>query len=382
MEVVTLDIINAMINCLRYADEEKLLFIKKSTVLSKFLGDYINGGKKSYQIFMAALLKNIGHIGNYGINDENMSPNDKKYKNYKSAEIIRVMPEIFAFQYDIADIILEIDERVDGSGYPAGKESILLEAQIIGVVEDYIKNPDIEKMMSSGKYDIAILKELEIIVNYDEVAVMLSNTYMLNEYFQDILAKYNVYKESIEGVEEEQFLSTVAAMIDFKHSYTAGHTKRVAAYSYAIAKEMDYTKEHLAEIRYAAYLHDIGKLGVDIGILDKPDKLTNDEFEKIKLHALYSYEILRDSPGLKKFSFGALHHERIDGKGYPFGMTGEELPEGAKIIAVADILDALTSNRSYRKPFTFKEAFELMELMTETALDAKVLEAAKRCFNI
>jgi len=109
MEVVTLDIINAMINCLRYADEEKLLFIKKSAVLSKLLGDYINGGEKSYQIFMAALLKDIGHIGNYGINDENMSLKDKKYKNYKSAEIIRVMPEIFAFQYDIADIILEID---------------------------------------------------------------------------------------------------------------------------------------------------------------------------------------------------------------------------------------------------------------------------------
>ena len=382
MEVVTLDIINAMINCLRYADEEKLLFIKKSAVLSKLLGDYINGGENSYQIFMAALLKDIGHIGNYGINDENMSLNDKKYKNYKSAEIIRVMPEIFAFQYDIADIILEIDERIDGSGYPAGKERILPEAQIIGVVEDYIKSLNIEKMKLSGKYEDTLLRELEIIVNYDEVAVILSNTYILNEYFQDILAKYNVYKESIEGVEEEQFLSTVAAMIDFKHSYTAGHTKRVAAYSYAIAKEMDYTKERLAEIRYAAYLHDIGKLGVDIGILDKPDKLTNDEFEKIKLHALYSYEILRDSPGLKKFSFGALHHERIDGKGYPFGMKGEELPEGAKIIAVADVLDALTSNRSYRKPFTFKEAFELMDLMIETALDSKVLEAAKRCFNI
>lgn len=77
-----------------------------------------------------------------------------------------------------------------------------------------------------------------------------------------------------------------------------------------------------------------------------------------------------------------MHHERIDGKGYPFGMKGEELPEGAKIIAVADVLDALTSNRSYRKPFTFKEAFELMDLMIETALDSKVLEAAKRCFNI
>ncbi len=80
--------------------------------------------------------------------------------------------------------------------------------------------------------------------------------------------------------------------------------------------------------------------------------------------------------------YGALHHERIDGKGYPFGLKGNELPEGAKIIAVADVLDALTSNRSYRKPFTFKEAFELIDMMTETALDEKIVKAAKICFNI
>ena len=200
--------------------------------------------------------------------------------------------------------------------------------------------------------------------------------------FQEELSRYNVYKERIEGVEEEQFLSTVASMIDSKHSYTAGHTKRVAAYSYTIAKGMDYNKDELSEIRYAAYLHDIGKLGIDDSILDKPDKLSNDEFEKIKLHAKYSYEILRESPGLKKFMYGALHHERIDGKGYPFGLKGNELPEGDKIIAVADVLDALTSNRSYRKPFTFKEAFELIDMMTETALDEKIVKAAKICFNI
>jgi len=118
----------------------------------------------------------------------------------------------------------------------------LQEAQIIGTVEDYIRESDVEKMTGSGKYDKEILAQLESIIKYDEVAVMCSNTYILNEYFHEILSKYNVYKESIEGVEEEQFLSTVAAMIDFKHSYTAGHTKRVAAYSYAIAKEMNYAK--------------------------------------------------------------------------------------------------------------------------------------------
>ena len=166
-----------------------------------------------------------------------------------------------------------------------------------------------------------------------------------------------------------------------KHN-TAGHTKRVAAYSYTIAKELKYSDEELSKVRHAAYLHDIGKLGVDVELLDKVEKLSNEEFDKIKEHARYSYEILADIDGLKKFAFGALHHERVDGKGYPFGLKGDELPEGAKIIAIADVLDALTSNRSYRKPFTFKEAFELMEMMVGTAFDRNIFESSKRCFNI
>lgn len=380
MEVVTLDIINAMINCLRYANSNRLLFIRKSTILSKLFGDFIDGGENSYKIFMASLLKDIGNIGKSGNYDETFNTYEKKYKNYKSAEIIRVMPEIFAFQYDIADIILEIDERIDGSGYPAGKEKILFEAQIIGIVEDYLKN--ISFFTDFSKYSKDIIEKFFIFIEKAEIKAILTDDNLVEPVFQEELSRYNVYKERIEGVEEEQFLSTVASMIDSKHSYTAGHTKRVAAYSYTIAKGMDYNKDELSEIRYAAYLHDIGKLGIDDSILDKPDKLSNDEFEKIKLHAKYSYEILRESPGLKKFMYGALHHERIDGKGYPFGLKGNELPEGAKIIAVADVLDALTSNRSYRKPFTFKEAFELIDMMTETALDEKIVKAAKICFNI
>lgn len=384
MEVVTLDIINAMINCWRYADNEKLFRIKRGAVTAVYISDKLTKKEKSYQVFMASLLKDIGDIGSYKSCSMKRASDIRfvKYKNYRSAEIVRTMPEIMPFQYDIADIILESDEKIDGSGFPAGKDKILLESQIIGAAEEYVICFDIEKMQETNSYSEEVLNVLKIVEDEKKLVDFLKNKELLEGEFNRNLNKYNVYKSMISGVEEEQFLSGVAAIIDAKHSYTAGHTKRVAAYSYTIAKELKYSDEELSKVRHAAYLHDIGKLGVDVELLDKVEKLSNEEFDKIKEHARYSYEILADIDGLKKFAFGALHHERVDGKGYPFGLKGDELPEGAKIIAIADVLDALTSNRSYRKPFTFKEAFELMEMMVGTAFDRNIFESSKRCFNI
>lgn len=378
MEVITLDIINAIINSLRYANYEKLQNTKRRTALSTMISILFNE-EYTYKVFMASMFKDISTIGNRNISDD---PKEKRKRIYNSTEIVRVMPEIIPFQYNIADIILEIEERLDGSGHPAGKNKVKEESQIIGIAEDYLYYKNINLLKNEEKYNQDIVLKLEKIINDKEMWLNIENDTKLEKYIEEKINAYNVYKEEIEGVEEEQFLSMVASIIDAKHSYTGGHSKRVAAYSYAIAQEMHYDEEKLAELRYASYLHDIGKLAIDVDLLDKNTKLTEEEFEKIKLHAKYSYEILENTPRLKRFAFGALHHERIDGKGYPYQMKGEEIPEGAKIIAVADILDALTSNRSYRKPFTFEEAFELLDMMTGTALDEKIVEAAKNRFNV
>jgi len=378
MEVVTLDVINAVINSLKYVNPEKLKNTKLRVALSTMLSKEINE-EYSYKIFMAALLKDISSLGQVTISEE---PKEKRNRIYKSTEIVRSMPEIIPFQYNIADIILEIEEKLDGSGHPAGKTKIKPEAEIIGIAEDYIKYKNIQALKFEEKYNQEMVSKLENIITNEKKMEIINYPINLEEYISKYLITYNVYKEEIKGVEEEQFLSMIASIIDAKHSYTGGHSKRVAAYSYAIAQELFYSEEKLNEIRYASYLHDIGKLGVDISLLDKDSKLTEEEFEKIKLHAKYSYEILQETQRLKRFAYGALHHERIDGKGYPFGLKGDEIPEGAKIIAVADILDALTSNRSYRKPFTFEEAFELLDMMVGTALDTDIVEAAKRRFNI
>lgn len=159
------------------------------------------------------------------------------------------------------------------------------------------------------------------------------------------------YKESRtkEHILFEQTTAALASAIDAKDEYTHGHSSRVAMYSELIAMEFGLSDAELEKVYFAALLHDVGKIGVDDAIIRKEGRLTNEEFAQIKLHPVYGSQILctiRESPYL---SLGAkYHHERYDGRGYPEGLAGEDIPQIARIIAVADAYDAMTSQRSYR----------------------------------
>lgn len=130
----------------------------------------------------------------------------------------------------------------------------------------------------------------------------------------------------------------------------SGHSQRVAKYAAEIAKRMGKTKEEQNNIYHAGLLHDLGKIRVPEEVINKPDKLTDAEFEQIKVHPIASYYILKDIYEDPLIALGAkYHHERYDGKGYPNGLQGDNIPEIARIIGVADAYDAMASNRSYRK---------------------------------
>ena len=148
-----------------------------------------------------------------------------------------------------------------------------------------------------------------------------------------------------------QTAEALATAIDAKDRYTHGHSTRVADYSLKLAHALAKDEEECEKIYYAALLHDVGKIGVPDRIISKDGKLTDEEFAQIKLHPVYGNKILsriNESPYL---SIGAhYHHERYDGRGYPTGLKGEDIPEIARIIAVADSYDAMTSKRSYRDP--------------------------------
>ena len=151
---------------------------------------------------------------------------------------------------------------------------------------------------------------------------------------------------------KEIFIQTVTALseaVDAKDRYTSGHSKRVAEYSRMIAERMGKSKEEQEEIYRAGLLHDVGKIRVPVEIINKPGRLTDDEFNTIKLHPVTGYHILRGISGNSDIAISAkYHHERYDGKGYPNGLEGENIPETARILGIADSYDAMTSNRSYR----------------------------------
>ncbi len=142
---------------------------------------------------------------------------------------------------------------------------------------------------------------------------------------------------------------TLADAIDAKDAYTKGHSGRVADYSKEIAKRFGYSADRQEEIYMMALLHDVGKIGVPDAVINKPGRLTDEEFEKIKVHPERGARILSNIEEMPKLATGARwHHERFDGRGYPDGLAGEDIPEEARIIAVADAYDAMTSHRSYR----------------------------------
>jgi len=146
-----------------------------------------------------------------------------------------------------------------------------------------------------------------------------------------------------------QMVKALANTIDAKDSYTNGHSTRVAEYSVMIAKRMGYIGEKLEHLYYAAVLHDIGKIGVPREIINKPSRLTDEEYAMIKSHPVTGSNILKEVTEIPDISIGAkYHHERYDGKGYPDGLSGTDIPEIARIIGVADAYDAMTSKRSYR----------------------------------
>lgn len=158
--------------------------------------------------------------------------------------------------------------------------------------------------------------------------------------------------KSTQKVEEmnQKIIRALVRTIDAKDRYTNGHSLRVAEYSREIARRMKKSEKEQENIYYAGLLHDVGKIRVPGAIINKPGKLTDKEYEQIKVHPVTSYHILKDIYEDNQIALGAkFHHERYDGKGYPNGLKGDNIPEIARIIGVADTYDAMASNRSYRK---------------------------------
>ncbi|MEH7075542.1 HD-GYP domain-containing protein [Neobacillus drentensis] len=200
-----------------------------------------------------------------------------------------------------------------------------------------------------------------------------------------LLNRFQSYVNAVKTSYDSQLIGIVKGVIatlELKDPYTRGHSERVADYALELAKICgNYSDEELKSFNYACLLHDIGKIHIPDQILMKPTNLTKDEYEIIKSHTIVGAEAVSEVAGLRSnIEVIRSHHERWDGKGYPDQLIGEQIPYLARIAAVADAFDAMTSTRSYRPALTIDEAFERILEGKGTQFDPELVNAFQRVF--
>src|SRR4030043_1494225 len=249
-----------------------------------------------------------------------------------------------------------VDERTEFKTKNIICVPIKVKEKVIGVLEAINKQ--------KGKFDMEDLFLLASLA--DQVAIALDNS--------------RLYQEL-----EEMFFQTAESLADAiekRDPYTGGHTQRVTSYSLAIARHLQLKSSEKRCLKIAAVLHDVGKIGIEDQILRKPEPLSPEEYNTIKRHTSMGAEILehirqlRDNiPGVK------YHHEQMNGRGYPDGLKGEEMPLIAKIVAVADTYDAMTTDRPYRKALSKEVAMEELKRGPGAQFDGQVVEAFVKAYE-
>jgi HD-GYP domain-containing protein (c-di-GMP phosphodiesterase class II) len=186
-----------------------------------------------------------------------------------------------------------------------------------------------------------------------------------------------------EGKEHiELVVKCLLSALKCKDAYTWGHSLRVAYFCVSVGKEMGFSPQELYELEIAALFHDLGKIGVPDAVLLKPSRLTDEEFLEMKLHPNKSFEILKEFKIFDKMASAAkYHHERYDGRGYPEGLKGENIPFFARIILISDTFDAMTSTRPYRKGLPFDVAFAELREFAGTQFDPMIVEKFISCMQ-
>ena len=299
---------------------------------------------------------------------------------HRGADIARQMN----FGEDVAEAIQNLDEHWDGSGKPMGlhgraiplASQIALLAQVVDVF--YMiggreaATQEIESR-SGTWFDPKLVEMFMSLAEWDEVWETLNSPNLA-------AAVLALEPEEHTRLADDDYLDSVskgfAMVVDSKSPFTAGHSERVAVYTDLIAEHLGFDASHRRWLRRAALLHDIGKLAISNTILDKPSKLNDVEYAQIKTHSKLSAEILSGIPAFHNIvSVAGGHHERLDGKGYPFGLTAPQINLETRIVTVADVFDALTADRPYRKAMGIDEALRIMSKEVGTAFDPSCLNA-------
>lgn len=240
-------------------------------------------------------------------------------------------------------------------------------------------------------YEFSLATEIVKVAMIDEVKdISLFTLFLVS--FMVVLYCINKWKERDVSKFYENIVTSLSIILSKKSDYTWKHSDRVSEISETLAKKFFKSEKKIQTIKWASLLHDIGKIGIPNEILDKPDKLTDEEFAEIKKHTIYSKEMLEKVFFKEKTSFSIdemtiisdiakYHHERYDGKGYPCGLMGEEIPFMARIVSVADAFEAMTAERPYKQPMNKEKALDIIISGAGTQFDPTVVMAFTECIH-
>jgi putative nucleotidyltransferase with HDIG domain len=304
----------------------------------------------------------------------------------RGAEIARKM----RFSEKVVAAIRSFDEHWDGGGRPVGLSGediplfsrIALLAQVVDVFQT-ANGP--EAAMLEVRHRNGTWFDPTVVQAFERAAASPAFWKMLgSDALQDAIFELEPAQQRL--LVNADYLDDIAAafaqVIDSKSPYTSGHSERVTLFADLIAEELGVSPERRRWLKRAALLHDIGKLGVSNSILDKPGKLDADEWVAMQKHSALGETILSRIGAFNDLAFVAgAHHERLDGKGYPRGLSANDLPLEVRIVTTADIFDALTADRPYRAAMPVGKALAIMTDMVETQIDPVCFDALRRAIR-
>lgn len=287
----------------------------------------------------------------------------------------------------VADAIQALDEHWDGNGSPyrLKGDDIPILARILCFCQTF--EVFVQAFGLEPAYEMADARNTKW---FDpEVVEACRSLRVEGELWEEILEQrttchmVDAFETSAMETDIDAICEAFAMIIDAKSSFTAEHSTRVARYAVQIGQQLGMTNDILKLLHRAGLMHDVGKLGISTRILEKPAKLDEEEFNQVKLHPMYSFQILDNISGFEDIAaIASHHHERLDGKGYWQNLTAEQLPLTSRIMTVSDVFDALTAKRPYRDAMPLDKVYEIMEKDLGTAFDASCVSALKAIYPV
>lgn len=266
--------------------------------------------------------------------------------------------------------------------------NILAREEVWVVVSDYLMpgmrgieflskvkgvRPDAVRIMMTAYADLSVAIDA---INKSEAYRFVTkpwNNKELMDTVDEAMMRYQLIQSL--GSADEAIYFSLAQTVELKDPYTKGHCDRVARYAVSLARAAGLAENVINDIKHGSWLHDCGKIGVPEGVLNFPGRLSEDDLETVMQHPRWGSEVARQARMSDTvINIILYHHERFDGQGYPSGLEGEQIPIEARIVAIADVFDALYSDRPYRKAYDFDRTIEILHEMTETHFDHQLIE--------